>query len=128
MTELITLAPFVLIIGAVLLAFKMIPTRSWDFNYNGHSITIKNYSFHEELYLNGQKVKGTRIEGNFLTNSRHNLPLPDGKTIEIFIDARGFAVQCQAICDNKVIFDSFDRTGNIQQSLSGTRTQTEDAR
>ena len=65
MAEIIALAPLVFIISAVFIAFKTISLRKWDFNYNGHSITIKNYSFHEEIYLNGQKVKATRLEGEF---------------------------------------------------------------
>ena len=110
----ILLAVLLLVVGPFFL-----PTRRWSFEYGGHTIKIINYAAHEVVYIDGVKQPKTRTSPSFqLSHAEHRVVLPSGEVLDICIEAHGMTVVCQAFHNEKLVYDSADRTLNRRRKKS----------
>ncbi|MEC7987267.1 MAG: hypothetical protein VX278_19005 [Myxococcota bacterium] len=93
-----------------------LPTKRWDFEFKGYNINIKNYAAHEKVYIDGVKQNKTRTSPFRPTHAEHTITLPNGENIDIFVDAHGATVTCQAFHKEQLIYDSLDRTLSRRKS------------
>lgn len=95
-----------LALGAIWTSLWSIPWRTWRFEHGGHGIEIKNYAVREVVYVDGERVEGTWVDGDRATSADHRVTLPDGTTLLIEIRSRGMAVDCRAYAGRNLVYDS----------------------
>ena len=102
-----------------------IPVHIWDFTHKGHAIKIKNYSFNEVIYVNGQQLKKTKVQSGM--NPIHRFTLPDGEEISVHFTVSS-GVRCQIFAEKTLIFDSADLSFGIKAQPQDFVAQQESPR
>lgn len=105
-TVFVVLGSAVFGLGTVWASLWQVPWRTWRFEHAGHRIEIKNYAIREVVYVDGERVAGTWVDGDRATSADHRLTLPDGTTLLVEIRSRGMAVDCRAYAGRLLVYDS----------------------
>lgn len=97
---------FVLVVFAALMgAFNRIPVRRWSFDLSGRWVEVRNFVLREEVWVDGEFIPRTRVDGDHFTWARHAVQV-DGATLLIGVGSNGFAVHCDAAYREVLVFNS----------------------
>jgi hypothetical protein len=84
-----------------------LPLGWWRFEHAGHTLDVVNYAARERVWLDGELVAGTRVDGDHLTWALHRVALPEGGQLAVQISSsNGLSMDCAASVDGRTIFDS----------------------
>lgn len=96
-------------VGGGAWGFTRIPFGRWSFTHEGRSFEVVNYAFHEHIFVDGERLRDTRVGGDHLTHAAHAIRLPDGQQLDVVVgSANGLTVACVAKVGDAVVFDSND--------------------
>ncbi len=110
-TLLVILGGSVVGLGSAWACLWSIPWRTWRFEHGGHDIVVKNYMVREVVYVDGERMDATWVDGDRTTSADHRLTLADGTTLLIEIRTRGMALDCRAYAGRLLVFDSYRHAG-----------------
>lgn len=97
---------FVLVVFAALMgAFNRFPVRRWSFDLSGRWVEVRNFVLREEVWVDGELIPRTRVDGDHFTWARHAVQV-DGATLLIGVGSNGFAVHCEAAYREVLVFNS----------------------
>ena len=98
------LALLVFLLGVLPTLMWVIPFHSWEFEFAGSTIKIRNYGLRETVAVSGVVQDTTRIGGNYVTEAIHQVVV-SGRTLRIqVVSYNGFTMHCTAWEGDRILF------------------------
>jgi hypothetical protein len=96
----------VLAVTAVVAALWTVPIGRWALLHQGHVVVVRNYAWHERVWVDGTKRLGTRTGGDRMTFAEHAVDLPRGGRLRIRILIDGIRQACVIDDGLRIVYDS----------------------
>lgn len=91
----------------VFVAFVLPQARArWSFTFRGHLIEVTNYVFRETIAVDGVVIEGTRTGGDHMTHAWHQVTLPSGSALRVWIGQEGGRTICRVDDGEQTVFRS----------------------
>ncbi len=98
------LALLVFLLGVLPTLMWVIPFHSWEFEFAGSTIKIRNYGLRETVAVSGVVQDTTRIGGNYVTEAIHQVVV-SGRTLRIqVVSYNGLTMHCTAWEGDRILF------------------------
>lgn len=88
------------------------PVQTFETSWHGHDIRVENLVTTERVYVDGERVKGSRTGGDGLTWAEHAVTLPSGEALTIRLSVEGMVAACTIRSGDRVVFES-SRTADV---------------